>query len=329
MVKREWKEEQVLDIVNGYKDGKTISYLSKKYKAHTYTITNLLRENGIDTSNKRNLTSEEIDTIVSMYLEGNSVTDIRDVIHCRVTTVTEILNSRGIQTSKRDKPAINKNANIGSFTTIDSSIKAYYIGLILADGSVGYDSRTRKDGSSNRAPWLKLEMIDIDAIEKFSSFLNLSTPIKENVREGNNITYSNSINSTKIVEDLERFGIVPNKTYVTPKPIIEDIPDEYIRDFLRGLYDGDGSIGLYNNRVSLALTNYSKSFLEEVQRLIVSRVPIKSKRVKETRSIYKGSAYKLTFTDSYAKDIIEYMYKDASISLDRKQYLANKILFNS
>lgn len=63
MVKREWKEEQILDIVNSYKDGKTISYLSKKYKAHTYTITNLLRENGIDTSNKRNLTSEEIDTI--------------------------------------------------------------------------------------------------------------------------------------------------------------------------------------------------------------------------------------------------------------------------
>ena len=46
---------------------------------------------------------------------------------------------------------------------------------------------------------------------------------------------------------------------------IENVPEEYLPDFIRGYFDGDGSIMLLkNNRVNSAFTCASKSFLDSL-----------------------------------------------------------------
>jgi intein/homing endonuclease len=45
--------------------------------------------------------------------------------------------------------------------------------------------------------------------------------------------------------------------------IFPDIPKEYLADFIRGYFDGDGSIMLLkNNKVNCAFTSSSKIFLD-------------------------------------------------------------------
>lgn len=43
-----------------------------------------------------------------------------------------------------------------------------------------------------------------------------------------------------MANDLAKFGIIPNKTYLTNH--LPEVPKKFLKDFLRGLLDGDGSI---------------------------------------------------------------------------------------
>lgn len=54
------------------------------------------------------------------------------------------------------------------------------------------------------------------------------------------VMYRFSINDKQLHQDLETLGIIPNKTYEGLS--FPDIPQEFYPDFIRGYFDGDGSI---------------------------------------------------------------------------------------
>jgi hypothetical protein len=61
--------------------------------------------------------------------------------------------------------------------------------------------------------------------------------------------YQIRLNDRTIVNDLINIGLIKNKTYDQTKEDIDklwsSIPEEYIPDFIRGLFDGDGWISFY------------------------------------------------------------------------------------
>ena len=70
--------------------------------------------------------------------------------------------------------------------------------------------------------------------------------------------------------DLAKYNIIPKKTYsVTNLP--NTIPQQYIKDFLRGMVDGDGSISFDETKskdVNLNFTSYHQNFVEDFQKEI-------------------------------------------------------------
>jgi hypothetical protein len=54
----------------------------------------------------------------------------------------------------------------------------------------------------------------------------------------------------KMTDDLINLGCVPNKSLILLPP---NLTEEFISHFIRGYFDGDGSIGKYNGRHKFSL----------------------------------------------------------------------------
>ena len=185
--------------------------------------------------------------------------------------------------------------DIDYFETIDTSDKAYWLGFIFGDGTI-----------ANKSPNIRLKIglaeKDLNHIVKFSKDIKYpNTPSKPEI----------SVNSKKMVFDLMDKGIRPNKTYTGGHPI--NVPDEFLIDCARGLFDADGSVSIRNpkthNLVAKLTTN--KELLEwfrEAAGMGNTIVPVKNHFHYEMRV--------LASTENFTK-----LYGNASRYLDRKYEL--------
>ena len=74
------------------------------------------------------------------------------------------------------------------------------------------------------------------------------------------ITPTLIINSKEIKKDLENMGIISNKSLTVPFP---NVPEEYLASFVRGVIDGDGSVGKegYTMHVTSGSLNFADCLL--------------------------------------------------------------------
>lgn len=313
-----WTNEEVSDIVTAFNEGVTFKELSKKYKAHFNTIKQVLVNNGVDTSRKRKWSKEDITTIVTLYKkEGLTVEEIRSKYKTRTQTIYDILNENGVDTSKYNRKSANRRVYHDFFEEIDTEEKAYFLGMLMADGSV------HKRGKEEAT--ITLLLIDLDVVESFKRTMNSDSKITISDRKRHKSerpTYSVTVRSNKIAEDLATYGVVPNKTYLTNR-VCEGVPDHLKRHYLRGLFDGDGSI--YKSKRGLwciALTNNYPSFLEDIQDWLQELIPDLI-RVKT----YDGkSSARIAYHGRTAKKVCMLLYEDSMVSMRRKSNLADNLV---
>lgn len=166
-----------------------------------------------------------------------SLKQISDIYNVAPNTIKKILLKNNIKLRSR---AGNKGMFLKNdyFSNIDTEFKAYFIGLLLADGNV----ILRNSGQ----PCIRvtLEKTDKYILEKFKKEINSSNIISLN--RINESTFS--IHSKEMFDDLSKYSIFPNKT--NKKYFTNNIPNEYMNHFLRGFFDGNGCISINkpNNR---------------------------------------------------------------------------------
>jgi hypothetical protein len=114
---------------------------------------------------------------------------------------------------------------------------AYWLGFLYADGYV----RLR----NGRSGTLKLKLKDTDRnhIEKFLNDIDSDHPIKCGI-DGKSKFCLTSVNSNKMVKRLFELGCVNNKTFKIRLP---DLTQNLMSHFIRGYFDGDGSISKVKN----------------------------------------------------------------------------------
>lgn len=196
------------------------------------------------------------------------------------------------------------NLNVNYFKTIDSEIKAYYLGFGMADFGM------RKDCYSFE---FRLKKDDKYIIEKLAEELNYTADLyhyKDSIREG----YTLIISSKEICRDLIYHGIVPNKSGKEVLP--NTVPKELIRHFIRGFIDGDGCIESSMKRLSICSMSYNillsiKLFLEK--ELNIKEYDIKPTLKESGNIIY----YYKVYGNAFMK-VLDYLYKDSTIYLIRK-----------
>lgn len=204
------------------------------------------------------------------------------------------------------------------FENIDTEDKAYFLGFMYADGNVSKDPKY--------CIRINLQEKDRDILEKFKSCLQSTHPIVVMEKYGNFKTEQRGVKfyfgNKKIKSDLIKWGCVPNKTLkLTTLP---NLDHKLLRHFIRGYFDGDGSLGLYQKPNSssyyvAASICGNKTFTNNLDVYISQTINIKF-NINERKSINV-----LQTGYNQALIFIDWLYKDCSIYLNRKYQTYLKI----
>ena len=189
------------------------------------------------------LSQQEIDNIVEMYQNNVSLREIeRRTSHGR-PAITKMLETLSVKTTSGNHYRYNF-FNFDFFEKIDNELSAYWLGFMYADGCV---EKQNKYGEQTFK--IAIHEKDRELLENFKIDINSTYPIREDHSRGKeHVQVIQQLRSQKTVDDLKRLGCVENKSLILKFPSIEQVPLEFLPHFIRGYFDGDGSISKYKRQ---------------------------------------------------------------------------------
>lgn len=194
------------------------------------------------------------------------------------------------------------------FSIIDTEDKAYWLGFLYADGYV-----SEKNGTVE----ITLQEGDVEHLNKLKNQLCPLNPItlrQVKLKDKLFNSYRLTICNKQITNDLVSQGCVQKKSLVLQFP---KLPIELERHFIRGYFDGDGSVGKYSNKLYLSLCSGSESFLAHIHSIFNRDIPkytitaVKKDIRSNVYNIQKGG-------NPSVFAILDYLYSNSSIYLIRK-----------
>ena len=238
--------------------------------------------------------------IIDLYKEGYSGIKIAEILNLKSRTVYRLIKKSGITRSN----SINSRkyyVDHNFFETIDTEEKAYWLGFLMADGSVS--EKTNKIS-------LALHTSDKGHIEKFLKDLKSNYKIKDYLNNFNSPYSRVIISSSKIKEDLIRLGCVPNKSGVLKFPVLNN---DLKSHFIRGYFDGDGSISISGKQFKFRVCG-TYEFLKE----ILINIGFKNKLLKRW-PLRNNNNYDIDIGGNIqVLSICNYLYENSTLFLDRK-----------
>lgn len=187
------------------------------------------------------------------------------------------------------------------FKIVDNREKSYILGLMYADGN-NFISKERCKIS------LVLHKNDKYLLEEINKIIGSNRPLQ--------ISYNTSIlhiSGKDYSDQLSELGCTPRKSLTLKFPNIKQVPEEFLPDFIRGYFDGDGCVGLSNDRLRVTIIG-TKEFLHTLSLLLIKN-NIYSK-------IYKQKSQNVFSLKIIRKDSVisfkNLIYDNCSIKLERK-----------
>jgi hypothetical protein len=197
------------------------------------------------------------------------------------------------------------DVNEDYFSKINNTEKAYWLGFIAADGCVG-------DKKGQKMLSIELAFKDKSHLEKLKKNIGYSGPVHDKIRTvKGELRYSCylTICCERIVDDLFKLGIVPRKSSILKRP---NIKEEFFRHWIRGYFDGDGSVSVCNGKNIIGQFFGTKDVIEFICENRPGRgSPCKKKDSKGWYCSWGGNLI--------SKKIYDYMYKRSKVCLERKK----------
>jgi hypothetical protein len=129
---------------------------------------------------------------------------------------------------------------------------AYVVGVICSDGCL-----------SNRGYTFSIAQKEPELLVKVRALMNSTDDIRFSPKRGiAGAIYTLKICNVKMYEDLLRIGLTPKKSLTQKFPVM---PSDCVRHFIRGCWDGDGSIYFEDKNLSKPRASYvsgSRVFVE-------------------------------------------------------------------
>lgn len=178
---------------------------------------------------------------------------------------------------------------------------AYCVGFISADGHVW-----------EKRPFLSIGLHerDIDTLTYIKNQISPMSLVRANPKhKGIQLT----IKSHQIWSDLKKYNITHDKTF--DLKIDFDIPKEFWGDYLRGYFDGDGSIWIQKNRKTPAYAGSIVGASRQILDDICDRLGFGY-----TRSTHAGKYFSLDFSHKQLFLLKDIIYKDPSRVVMYRKY---------
>lgn len=244
--------------------------------------------------------------IQQLYATGLSCQKIANQLNCSESYVNKKLRSLNI--TKRSNSIYRRRSwNENFFSVIDTEEKAYWLGFLYADGCV--------HDKSNGQKLISLAVKDKEVIEKFIKALEGDFEVKQY-----NDVYGIYLTSKIMFNDLSKLGCVPRKSLILTFPIINK---KLIHHFIRGYFDGDGTVFICNPKNKNKTATIYKSIgigicgTFELLNILVQHAPINFPK-KDKRK--EGNIWYSSISGSKrAAAFYNYLYQDATVWLNRKK----------
>jgi intein/homing endonuclease len=258
-----------------------------------------------------------------LFAKGYTPTQVADEVKINQKNIHYYINKYNIKVINKCRTHF---INDEYFDSINTEEKAYLLGFFIADGNLALKGSrfaiTVVEQDKNILEAYRENIIPgFEIHTKNKSTLSIKRQNQCLVRWGSLHMYNTFVN---------KYNIIPNKTnYTDFKFPFEKIPQDLVSHFIRGFFDGDGSVSYFNRSStrknlffnfsfvmnSLEFTNQIGDIFEELF------------DIKKVIYTHKGKTcdyYTLRFDYSnHRQEAIKYiynwLYKDSTLYLQRKK----------
>jgi len=238
-----------------------------------------------------------------------------------------ILKEQGIHIRTQREAAILANKNRVSdknFTYFskenESSNMAWLLGFLASDGTIAKRDNTIKIG---------LAIKDKEILEKIRQELNLQTEVKEYVTADGYDCCSLTWTCEQHKKDLAYYNIIPQKTFNLIPPY--NLNRKYWIDYIRGYFDGDGSVNLITNgshrgngNLRWQICSATKEILQFIIDFFYEEYNISKVNIQQQERVH--TLYYFQYSSAATRQIYNILYTPNAIYLRRKKERFEEIL---
>lgn len=254
------------------------------------------------------LSDEEVKFIQDLYQQGHTIKDIHQkyfLNKCSDSTINNV-----VKNIARDRGRVSDVDN-SYFSCIDCPRKAYWLGLLFADGCVCI-------GENSYSISIQLTKTDSYLLEQMALDLKMKRehPVRYYTSDtsfGKTEYGKIQFGSKQIANDLISLGCVPRKSYNLNT--FPTLPEDLIRHFVRGYFDGDGTVSIDKKGFLHAGFSSTPVFLELLMRELNKELGLPIKNIYNTG----GESYCICYNQTESEKLYHYMYVDDCVCLVRKQ----------
>jgi len=258
---------------------------------------------------ERKITIARLEAALNDYIGSSlSLRELAQKHNISRPTLAGFLLGRGVDIYTR-----KSRVNTFAFDCIDTEEKAYWLGFLYADGSVSHYK------SSKRVE-LGLKESDYEHLQKFSKFLSYRGEIHYRPETKSYRVY---FGCQKIHDDLVRLGCVEKKSLVLVFPNSEQVPQHLLPHFIRGYFEGDGSIEVVHNVRGTIRKTVSLLGTKEFLSALLANLPFKVNSINIIKKCKNNDSnnYYFQLRKSDSELFLNYIYSNATVFLDRKHEL--------
>lgn len=299
-MKRTDKETE-LKVIEFYKQGNSMAATGAQYGITAATVKRILAQNNIPSRTNGGIDKLPDIEIINKYKSGKTCAEIAKDYNVCLQTIVNVLDKNNIS---RDNIYHNLNLIENYWENIDSFDKAYFLGFMITDGNVYHNAIT-----------LELNVRDEDILHIFSKYTKNSNKILHYNRKSKGHFRAFCVKRLKWVNDLAKYGVVPNKTQITFFP---EIPENLYPHLIRGMIDGDGWISLKGHQIGFC---GSEKCVQGLRDFLVKTLNVFPAKILFTKSNICQVCW---CSKKDMLKICEYIYKDKQDCFLQRKY--NKYL---
>lgn len=237
------------------------------------------------------------DDIIKSY-DSCTIKSLSEKYAIPLKEITKFLKSSGV---KIRNVVSHKNIDEFYFDEIDTAEKAWLVGLIAADGCITNKHTFGITQSGDNGYKL---------ISYVRNLLRVTNQIYR-VETFAQPCYIIRANSQKVTASLARYNIIPNKTLIYTFPY--NIPRIYYKDFIRGYLEGDGCIGIYEDKRGSKKFRASFAGTAEFLKQCKEIIPVSCQIHKTTSKINE-----IIWNGRYALKFCEWLFSTPDLYLSYK-----------
>lgn len=232
-----------------------------------------------------------------------SMGDIAKLYNCSRVYVMMLLRKHSLPVRTKSAArgeAKKKGKNVGfsaineDFFKNQSPEMAYVLGFIYADGNLG-----------NQLDQFSISQKEPEILYKIKDLMSSEHKV---VRQKNQELYTLTIGNKTMINDLISLGLTPNKSLDVRFPVLDT---SLYGHFIRGYFDGDGSICFLSKGWRISFVSGSNAFLKGLREALSNHIGTSIQTIHSSSS---SRAYQLYyFRNSDLIKIFNFFYDDPSL----------------